>query len=112
MKTNNSYLKHQMKILAQSEGVTVEAREKAYKYVENYIAKLMNENEELYNSVKTLRKDCNEACEFANALQIENDALKADIVHKDATIEQLMKDSAKPKTPVKKKTAAKKTVKK
>ena len=33
MKTNNSYLKHQMKILSQHEGVTVEAREKAFEYV-------------------------------------------------------------------------------
>lgn len=91
MKTNNSYLKHQMKILAQSEGVTVEAREKAYKYVEKYIERLTKENGDLI---------------------CENDALKADIAHKDATIEQLMKESAKSKTPVKKKTAAKKTVKK
>lgn len=91
MKTNNSYLKHSLKILARVEGVTVEEHDKAYKYVENYIERLMKEN---------------------GYLICENDALKTDIAHKDATIEQLMKDSAKSKTPVKKKTPAKKTEKK
>lgn len=33
MKSNNSYLKHQLKILSLHEGVTVEAREKAFAYV-------------------------------------------------------------------------------
>lgn len=67
MKTNNSYLKYQMKILAQHEGVTVEAREKAYKYVEKLIEKMIIENEGLCEDIDHLAAELKEAHDAIDA---------------------------------------------
>ena len=67
MKTNNSYLKHQMKVLSQHEGVTVEAREKAYKYVEKFIEKLIIENDGLCEDIDHLAAELKEAHDASEA---------------------------------------------
>jgi len=107
MKTNNSYLKHSLKILAQSEGVTVEAREKAYTYVEKYIEKLLIENDELREDIDGLAAELKEAHDTISAQAKQCGELKKEI-------EKLRgaEEAPKTKAPVKKKTQAKKTVSK
>ena len=107
MKTNNSYLKHSLKILSQHEGVTVEAREKAYTYVEKYIQKLLIENDGLRKDIDGLAAELKEAHDTISAQAKQCGELKKEIekLH-------VAEESTKTKAPVKKKTQAKKTVSK
>lgn len=108
MKTNNSYLKHQMKILAQSEGVTVEAREKAYKYVEKYMTELITKNAGLE---QVMAQYDNSFDELMLTIRNQQDTI-ADLRKELAELNNKISAQETKKTPVKKKTAAKKTVKK
>lgn len=105
--TNNTYLKHQLRILAEHEGVTVEARDKAYKYVANYIEKMLAEINGYIETIDHLVADLKEAENTIEAqakqcgeLKKENKKLREN--------EQPQKSEEKP---VKKKTAARKTKK-
>lgn len=96
---NNSYLKHQMKILAQHEGVTVEAREKAFAYV----AKKMHE---MAVAIHKLEDDLQNACDEIQTLTNE-----LEIAKKDLETEKLYKKANEELADTPKKKSAKKTKK-
>ena len=108
MKTNNSYLKHSLKILAQSEGITVEAREKAYKYVEKYMTELIAKNAGLEQAMAQYDNTFNEQM---RTIQNQEDTI-ADLRKDLAALNNKISAQETKKAPVKKKTQAKKTVSK
>jgi len=108
METNNSYLKHQMKILSQHEGVTVEAREKAYTYVEKYMTELIAKNAGLE---QVMAQYNNTFDEQMRTIQNQEDTI-ADLRKDLAALNKKISAQETKKAPVKKKTQAKKTVSK